>query len=66
MGDAATGWDDALVTLIPSSRAGPTVACAAEAGVALAATRAAAPAPYMGVPVVWTTPGESVIPLTVA
>lgn len=80
MGEAA-GRADASATLIPLAGAGLAVACAewcrclarcaraaffaGAAGAALA-TGAAAPAPYIEVPVDWTTPGLIVIPCTVA
>ena len=82
MGDAGAGRADASATLIASVWAGLAVACATwcrclarraraaffagAAAAAVVATGAAAAAPYIDVPVAWTTPGLIVIPSTVA
>ena len=81
MGDAGTGRAGASATLIASVWAGLGVACAmwcrcltwraraaffAGAAGVVAAGAAAAAAPYIDVPVAWTTPGLIVMPLTVA
>jgi hypothetical protein len=81
VGEAAAGRADASATLIASVGAGLGVTCAAwcrclawraraaffagAAGV-VAAGAAAAAAPYIDVPVAWTTPGLIVTPSTVA
>jgi hypothetical protein len=81
VGDAAAGREDALVMLIPLSGAGLAVTCVtwcrclarrvraafpAGAAEAMVAAGAAAAAPYIDVPVAWTTPGLIVMPLAVA
>jgi hypothetical protein len=82
VGDAAGGRADASATLIASVWAGLAATCATwcrclarrvraaffagAVGAAVVATGAAAAAPYIDVPVDWTTPGLIVIPCTVA
>jgi hypothetical protein len=81
VGDAGAGRADASATLIASVWAGLAATCATwcrclarraraaffagAAGAAVVATGAAA-APYIDVPVAWTTPGLIVMPSTVA